>query len=250
MVNMAIAVDSSDGNENVSRLVSSTKMKRGSKKKYGFLSTGKITDHESGEWCVVEVDGYCFIFSRALQSCLPSVTESGFSPTRACIREKTNWKMIIVWKNHGIYRNQNATSSLAMSRNQCEQKEVRRRKRMIRCMLPHTGVWFATILSALVICSVHLPVAAWGPRLAGSSPIPSASPEGRESLNGEESRKGFLSKSLNSCLGLFLVSAEKATAAETVGKDPDCDDITCLGVWDGLLAGEYTLSQKLRFCGY
>lgn len=114
-------------------------------------------------------------------------------------------------------------------------------------MLPRTGVCFATILSALVICSVHRPVAAWGPRLAGSSPIP---PEGRESLNGEESRKGFLSKSLNSCLGLFLVSAEKATAAETVGKDPDCDDITCLGVWDGLLAGEYTQSKKLRFFGY
>ena len=27
-----------------------------------------------------------------------------------------------------------------------------------------------------------------------------------------------------------------SVAAETVGKDPDCNDSTCLGVWDGLLA--------------
>lgn len=25
-------------------------------------------------------------------------------------------------------------------------------------------------------------------------------------------------------------------AAETVGKDPNCNDASCLGVWDGLLA--------------
>lgn len=37
-------------------------------------------------------------------------------------------------------------------------------------------------------------------------------------------------------LGIILTSATKAAAAETVGKDSDCDDLTCLGVWDGLLA--------------
>jgi len=31
-------------------------------------------------------------------------------------------------------------------------------------------------------------------------------------------------------------TSQIASAAETVGKDPNCDDRTCLGVWDGLLA--------------
>jgi hypothetical protein len=29
---------------------------------------------------------------------------------------------------------------------------------------------------------------------------------------------------------------KRAWAAETVGKDPDCNEASCLGVWDGLLA--------------
>ena len=34
----------------------------------------------------------------------------------------------------------------------------------------------------------------------------------------------------------LVVATSPAHAAETVGKDPDCNDSTCLGVWDGLLA--------------
>jgi uncharacterized protein (DUF1499 family) len=38
--------------------------------------------------------------------------------------------------------------------------------------------------------------------------------------------------------GLLLVASSppSVVAAETVGKDPDCNDRECLGVWDGLLA--------------
>ncbi len=121
-------------------------------------------------------------------------------------------------------------------------KEVCRDKRMIRCPSPSLGVFFATVLSGLAIFPDHYSVDAWGPQLSAYSPISPASPETQVTKpsfsKGEESRKGFLSHSLNSCLGLLLLSAEEATAAETVGKDPDCDDLTCLGVWDGLLAGE------------
>jgi len=35
---------------------------------------------------------------------------------------------------------------------------------------------------------------------------------------------------------LRLLPPFAAIAAETVGKDADCDDASCLGVWDGLLA--------------
>ena len=34
---------------------------------------------------------------------------------------------------------------------------------------------------------------------------------------------------------LRLPPSSAAIAAETVGKDADCDDASCLGVWDGLL---------------
>jgi hypothetical protein len=67
-----------------------------------------------------------------------------------------------------------------------------------------------------------------------------------ETSQGEASRKDFLLKSGNLCLGLLLVSTEKAAAAETVGKEPDCDDLTCLGVWDGLLAGEHMKTHQYR----
>jgi hypothetical protein len=33
-----------------------------------------------------------------------------------------------------------------------------------------------------------------------------------------------------------LLTASQAVAAETIGKDPNCNDRACLGVWDGLLA--------------
>lgn len=33
-----------------------------------------------------------------------------------------------------------------------------------------------------------------------------------------------------------VVRPQVSFAAETVGKDPDCNDASCLGVWDGLLA--------------
>jgi hypothetical protein len=64
------------------------------------------------------------------------------------------------------------------------------------------------------------------------------------SSNGQDNRKGFLLKSVNSCLGLFLASTQEVAAAETIGKDPNCDDLTCLGVWDGLLAGKSRESIK------
>jgi len=32
------------------------------------------------------------------------------------------------------------------------------------------------------------------------------------------------------------IPSNVAFAAETVGKDPNCYDASCLGVWDGLLA--------------
>ena len=105
-------------------------------------------------------------------------------------------------------------------------------------VVSHSGISFAAILCAAGIALVSRPVAGWSPPLAGSSPVPAASLEtGEPSIStGEGSRKDFLLKSASSCLGLLFASTEKANAAETVGKDPDCDDLTCLGVWDGLLA--------------
>jgi len=52
------------------------------------------------------------------------------------------------------------------------------------------------------------------------------------------SRKQWLKQSLQGVL-ITLVAKninEPCNAAETVGKDPNCNDATCLGVWDGLLA--------------
>lgn len=37
-------------------------------------------------------------------------------------------------------------------------------------------------------------------------------------------------------VSFVLVSPSSSRAAETVGKDPFCNDATCIGVWDGLLA--------------
>mmetsp|Transcript_4120 Transcript_4120/g.6885 ORF Transcript_4120/g.6885 Transcript_4120/m.6885 type:complete len:291 (-) Transcript_4120:1003-1875(-) len=40
-----------------------------------------------------------------------------------------------------------------------------------------------------------------------------------------------------------------ANAVETVGKDPNCNDASCLGVWDGLLADCPHTSNKLKGAG-
>ena len=55
-----------------------------------------------------------------------------------------------------------------------------------------------------------------------------------------ESRKSFLLKSFTATSSIlaFSISTDTVSAAETVGKDPNCDDLNCIGVWDGLLAGE------------
>lgn len=48
------------------------------------------------------------------------------------------------------------------------------------------------------------------------------------------SRRAVLSSILRS--GIVLLPTTAPAVAETVGKDPNCNDSTCLGVWDGLLA--------------
>ena len=40
-----------------------------------------------------------------------------------------------------------------------------------------------------------------------------------------------------------------ANAAETIGKDPDCNDASCLGVWDGMMADCPHTSNKLKGAG-
>ncbi len=56
-------------------------------------------------------------------------------------------------------------------------------------------------------------------------------------------RQSFLRHTMTSFLKctatatiLFIPSASCHAAAETIGKDPNCQDASCLGVWDGLLA--------------
>jgi hypothetical protein len=34
----------------------------------------------------------------------------------------------------------------------------------------------------------------------------------------------------------FILTNQPSNAAETIGKDPKCNDVSCIGVWDGLLA--------------
>jgi len=50
------------------------------------------------------------------------------------------------------------------------------------------------------------------------------------------SRKHFLRSAASAVSASWVASCPPAHAAETVGKDPDCNDRSCLGVWDGLLA--------------
>lgn len=122
---------------------------------------------------------------------------------------------------------------------------------MMRCRPTPFRVCLGTIIIYIVaICPIYCPGDAWGPPPASPPRIGLASfgTEGSatETSQGEASRKDFLLKSGNLCLGLLLVSTEKAAAAETVGKEPDCDDLTCLGVWDGLLAGEHMKTHQYR----
>eukprot|EP00532_Pseudo-nitzschia_australis_P017167 CAMPEP_0168247418 /NCGR_PEP_ID=MMETSP0141_2-20121125/886_1 /TAXON_ID=44445 /ORGANISM="Pseudo-nitzschia australis, Strain 10249 10 AB" /LENGTH=299 /DNA_ID=CAMNT_0008183201 /DNA_START=41 /DNA_END=937 /DNA_ORIENTATION=- len=87
----------------------------------------------------------------------------------------------------------------------------------ICCLLCHSGVTNAWGLSSLAAKETLRPIAAAPP-------------------NAEESRRVFLWKGIASSVVCLSTPTNKAIAAESVGKDPDCDDLTCLGVWDGLLA--------------
>lgn len=50
-------------------------------------------------------------------------------------------------------------------------------------------------------------------------------------------RRQYVSKMALTLLTLSPATFHtKANAAETIGKDPNCNDASCLGVWDGLLA--------------
>lgn len=49
-------------------------------------------------------------------------------------------------------------------------------------------------------------------------------------------RRQWVVQSAAGCLGALVMTTKPALAAETVGKDPNCRDRLCLGVWDGLLA--------------
>jgi uncharacterized protein (DUF1499 family) len=51
------------------------------------------------------------------------------------------------------------------------------------------------------------------------------------------SRRTFLGTIAGAAVAASTLALEPSVArAETVGKDPDCNDRSCLGVWDGLLA--------------
>mmetsp|Transcript_34575 Transcript_34575/g.63857 ORF Transcript_34575/g.63857 Transcript_34575/m.63857 type:complete len:140 (-) Transcript_34575:241-660(-) len=60
-----------------------------------------------------------------------------------------------------------------------------------------------------------------------------------ESTQTKYSRRGLIEKAckmIGSAVTSNLVFSNPSEAAETIGKDPDCNDAGCLGVWDGLLA--------------
>ena len=60
----------------------------------------------------------------------------------------------------------------------------------------------------------------------------------QSSVERAANRREFLSASVacfTSCAG-FLSPSVRSASAETIGKDPDCNDSSCLGVWDGILA--------------
>jgi len=49
-------------------------------------------------------------------------------------------------------------------------------------------------------------------------------------------RRLFCQNAATVTSALIMHHPSKAIAAETVGKDPNCNDSLCFGVWDGLLA--------------
>lgn len=52
----------------------------------------------------------------------------------------------------------------------------------------------------------------------------------------QPSRRGFLASALSIVLSTQQFPSSTAYAAETIGKDKNCNDSSCLGIWDGLLA--------------
>jgi len=84
--------------------------------------------------------------------------------------------------------------------------------------------YFAALLQATVISSQIFYLESLNP--SHLSLIPEAS----------ESRKRFLVKSFTSSILVLLTPTDEVTAAETVGKEPNCNGLNCLGIWDGLLA--------------
>ena len=64
-------------------------------------------------------------------------------------------------------------------------------------------------------------------------------PSGKDTfLESTDNRRRFLG-ALGGAFGSIVVTEsllKPAAAAETIGKDPECNDRSCLGVWDGLLA--------------
>jgi hypothetical protein len=92
--------------------------------------------------------------------------------------------------------------------------------------------YVAALLHAVVISSQIYSSESWTPSIvADSMSIPKEI---------SESRKSFLLNffTATSSILALSISTDRVSAAETVGKDPNCDDLNCLGVWDGLLAGE------------
>jgi hypothetical protein len=59
-------------------------------------------------------------------------------------------------------------------------------------------------------------------------------PQGKEQRKCETNRREFCALTL--LVGGSITSAQDATASETIGKEADCNDSSCLGIWDGLLA--------------
>jgi uncharacterized membrane protein len=79
-------------------------------------------------------------------------------------------------------------------------------------------------LSALHICALV--------------PLTTPSPHHSSRLiakDGSLSRRALVASIIAASAASFL-AVPVVKASETVGKDPDCNDSTCLGVWDGLLA--------------
>lgn len=99
--------------------------------------------------------------------------------------------------------------------------------------------YFVVLLHAVVISSRIYYTESWtSPILSGSSSIAVDSSLIPKEVS--ESRKSFLLKSFTATSSILAlsISTDTVSAAETVGKDPNCDDLNCIGVWDGLLAGE------------